>query len=328
MMVILAILDIDHSFSSKNINMQFQFTTVDVFTKTRYVGNPLGVVRVPASLRSQLSEYQKQRIANEFNLSEITFLHEPTPEEPEIADYDIFTALSRMTFAGHPTIGTSIYVATHADAYPNVKKLRTIAGIIPFEFNKESGTSTVGIPHDVYFHKEHLLPHPFPELNGSDSSNVPLVSIVKGMAFNLVCMKDLEALAVPTGGLLPLAELYKGEHLDKGSGWDIGYTGSFYYTDLGYSDEEPRVRQLRTRSLGSREDPGTGSASCDLAAYLSLTEKGERKRRFHLTQGVEMGRRCDIHVEVLLKEDGKEVEELKMSGAAVEVMEGVLTVGG
>lgn len=307
--------------------MQLQFTTVDVFTKTRYVGNPLGIVRVPASLRSQLSEDQKQRIANEFNLSEITFLHEPTLDEPEIADYDIFTALSRMSFAGHPTIGTSVYVATHAAAYSTVKKLRTIAGIIPFEFNKDLGTSTVGIPHDVYFHKDHLLPHPFPELNGSDSPNVPLVSIVKGMAFNLVCMKDLDALAVPTQSLLPLAKLYKGEQLDQGSGWDIGYTGSFYYADLGYNEEEPGMRQLRTRSLGSREDPGTGSASCALVAYLSLTEAGEGTRKFHLTQGVEMGRRCDIYVEVLLKEGGKEVGEVKMSGAVVEVMEGVLTVG-
>ncbi|KAK7188800.1 hypothetical protein DPSP01_005696 [Paraphaeosphaeria sporulosa] len=306
--------------------MQLQFTTVDVFTKTRYVGNPLAVVRVPAALRSKLSEQQKQKIANEFNLSEITFLHEPTSEEPEIADYDIFTALSRMTFAGHPTIGTTIYVATHAAAYPTVRKLRTIAGIIPFEFNKELGTAAVGIPHDVYFHKDRLLPHPFPKLNGSDSSNVPLVSIVKGMAFNLIRMNDLDALAVPTEGLLPLAKLFKGEHLDQGSGWDSGYTGSFYYADLGYDDGAPEVRQLRTRSLGSREDPGTGSASCALASYLSLTEDGDRRRKFHLTQGVEMGRRSDIYVEVLLKEGGKEIEELKMSGAAVEVMEGVLTV--
>ncbi|KAJ4286112.1 hypothetical protein N0V90_013461 [Kalmusia sp. IMI 367209] len=305
--------------------MQLQFTTVDVFTKTRYVGNPLGVVLVPASLRDQLSEQQKQKIANEFNLSEITFLHEPTKEEPDIADYDIFTAQSRMTFAGHPTIGTSIYVATHASAYPGVKKLSTIAGIIPFEFNEELGTSTVGIPHDVYVHKN-SLPHPFPDLNGSNSPNVPLVSIVKGMAFNLIRMTDLDALARPTEGLLPLRKLYAGEHLDKGSGWDIGYTGSFYYVDLGYDDKEPGVRQLRTRSLGSREDPGTGSASCDLAAYLSLIEEGEKKRKYHLTQGVEMGRRCDIYVEVVLKEGGKEIEELKMSGAAVEVMEGILNV--
>lgn len=307
--------------------MQLPFTTVDVFTRTRFVGNPLAVVRVPATLRSQLSEQQKQRIANEFNLSEITFLHEPTAEEPDIADYDIFTALSRMSFAGHPTIGTSIYVATHAAAYPTVRKLRTIAGIIPFEFDQGLGTAAVEIPHDVYFHENRLLPHPIPDLSGSDSSDVPLVSIVKGMAFNLVAMKDLDALTVPTQGLLPLGKLYKGEHLDQGSGWDVGYTGSFYYCDMGYNDEEPGVRQLRTRSLGSREDPGTGSASCALASYLSLTETGNRERKFHLTQGVEMGRRCDIYVEVMLKEGGRVVDKLKMSGAAVEVMEGVLTVG-
>ncbi|KAF1964805.1 phenazine biosynthesis PhzC/PhzF protein [Bimuria novae-zelandiae CBS 107.79] len=306
--------------------MKLPFTTVDVFTRTPYSGNPLAVVRVPSSLRSQLSEQQKQRIANEFNLSEITFLHEPTEDEPNIADYDIFTAQSRMSFAGHPTIGTSIYIATHASAYPSVKKLRTIAGIIPFEFDEAARTSTVGIPHDVYFHSTKLLPHPFPALNGSEAPHVPLVSIVKGMAFNLVKMKDVDTLAVPTQGLLPLAKLYAHEQLDEGSGWDIGFTGSFFYIEMGESVEEPGVRQLRTRSLGGREDPGTGSASCALAAYLSLTEEGDRERKFHLTQGVEMGRRCDIYVEVVLKEGGREVEAVKMRGAAVEVMEGVLSV--
>lgn len=237
--------------------MQLPFTTLDVFTKKRYCGNPLAVVRVPASLRTQLSEEQKQKVANEFNLSEITFLHEPTKEEPDIADYDIFTALSRMSFAGHPTIGTSIYVATHANVYPEVKRLRTIAGIIPFEFDKNSGVSAVAIPHDVYVHKARL-PHPFPgpETNGSSSSTVPLVSIVKGMAFNLIPMANLESLALPTEGLLPVSKLYDREHLDPGSGFDVGYTGSFFYVDLGENLEDPGRRLLRTRSLGSREDPG------------------------------------------------------------------------
>lgn len=306
--------------------MSLAFTTVDVFSRTRYMGNPLAVVRVPASFRSRLSEYQKQRIANEFNLSEITFLHEPTAEEPDIADYDIFTSVSRMSFAGHPTIGTTVYVATHASAYPSVNKLRTIAGIIPFEYEGEGRTATVGIPHDVYFHKSNLLSHPHPELNGSREETVPLVSIVKGMAFNMIKMKDLNALGVPDKGLLPLSKLYKGEHLDKSSGWDVGYTGSFFYVDLGEKNVEPGVRQLRTRSLGSREDPGTGSASCALAAYLSLTEEGEKRRKFHLTQGVEMGRRCDIYVEVVLKDGGKEIEEVRMRGAAVEIMEGTVSV--
>ncbi|PVI03402.1 Diaminopimelate epimerase-like protein [Periconia macrospinosa] len=312
--------------------MSLPFTTLDVFTITRYLGNPLAVIRVPYSQRITLTEAQKQVIAREFNYSETVFLHDPTPEEPEIADYDIFTPASRLAFAGHPTIGTAHYVASHADKYPGVTKLRTLAGIIPFEVNGgEVGkrTATVSIPHDVYEHKARLS-HPFPDTktNGSDSETVPVFSIVKGMAFNLVPMKDLPALALPTHGLIPVPNLYDREHLDQGSGWDVGYTGSFFYVDLGTDPEEEGVRLLRTRGIGSREDPGTGSASCALSSYLALREVGEKggKIKYHLTQGVEMGRRCDIYVEVTVKEGGKQIESVRMSGEAVEVMEGTVKV--
>jgi predicted PhzF superfamily epimerase YddE/YHI9 len=48
--------------------------------------------------------------------------------------------------------------------------------------------------------------------------------------------------------------------------------------------------------------------------------------RFHLVQGVEMGRRCDIFVDVIMKKTGKDIEDVKLSGQAVEVMQGTLTV--
>ncbi|KAF2254992.1 phenazine biosynthesis-like protein [Trematosphaeria pertusa] len=307
--------------------MHFLFTTLDVFTTTRYAGNPLAVVRVPSSLRAQLTEEKKLKIAKEFNLSEITFLHEPDNGE-DTAEYDIFTTASRMTFAGHPTIGTAIYVATTpAKAYEGVKKLRTLAGVVPFVYDGETRTARVNIPHDVHIHRARL-PHPFPalETNPSGEATVPLVSIVKGMAFNLVPMANLDALALPAQGLLPIAKLYAGEHLDPGSGWDIGYTGTFYYVDLGSDAEHADTRLLRTRSIGSREDPGTGSASGALCCYLALQEGKEGVRKFHLTQGVEMGRRCDIFVEVVVMEGGKEIEELRLSGSAVEVMEGMVFV--
>jgi predicted PhzF superfamily epimerase YddE/YHI9 len=41
--------------------MHLPFTTLDVFTTTRYVANPLAVIRVPASLRLSLTEAQKQK---------------------------------------------------------------------------------------------------------------------------------------------------------------------------------------------------------------------------------------------------------------------------
>ncbi|PSN60767.1 Diaminopimelate epimerase-like protein [Corynespora cassiicola Philippines] len=305
--------------------MRLQFTTLDVFTTIPYLGNPLAVVRVPAELRNQITEEQKQYIAREFNLSEITFLHEPE-KGTDIAEYDIFTPLSRMSFAGHPTIGTATYVVTHASAYPGVKRLKTVAGIIPFK--QDGNKISVEIPHDVHIHKKRL-PHPFPgpEHNATTSPTVPLVSIVKGMAFNLVPMANLEALSLPTHGLLTIPELYKGEHLDVGSGWDVGYTGTYFYVDLGY--DSAGIRQLRTRSIGSREDPGTGSASADLCSYLALQEseeKGSGPFSFHLTQGLEMGRRCDLFVEVTRTNNGKEIERVVLSGNAVEVMDGTLRV--
>jgi predicted PhzF superfamily epimerase YddE/YHI9 len=297
--------------------MRLEFTTVDVFTTTRYVGNPLSVVRVPASLRAQLSEDQKLKIAREFNLSEITFLHEPA-QGSNTADYDIFTPSSRMTFAGHPTIGTAIYVAQHAAAYPGITQLKTIAGTIPFEF--ETGRATVSIPHDVYTHKAQL-PHPVEE-----TDSVPIVSIVKGMAFGLCKLPDLEALGHVSGPLIPAEIRYKQTFLDAGSGWDIGYTGSFYYVDMKRDPEDSGVRLLRTRMVSLMEDPGTGSASAALCSYLALTEKAEGTARFHLVQGVEMGRRCDIYVDVVMKEGGSEIKDVKLSGMAVEVMEGTVHV--
>ncbi|KAF2632368.1 phenazine biosynthesis-like protein [Macroventuria anomochaeta] len=313
--------------------MQLPFKTVDVFTTTPYIGNPLAIIRVPSSLRNILTEEQKQKIAREFNLSETTFLHEPVPgTEDGTADVDIFTPISRLAFAGHPTIGTAMYVSQHPEMYPGIKQLKMLAGTIPFTYSEHSGRVSVNVPHAFRIHRSRLA-HPFPgKEDGSGSATVPLVSIVKGMAFNLVSMRDVQALGLPTKGLLPVEECYKAEYLDRGSGWDVGYTGTFYYTDLGIEEGiegDAGVRKLRTRSIGTREDPGTGSASCALCCYLAIVARqssAEQVQKFHLTQGVEMGRRCDIFITVQTTEDGKGIESVELSGTAVIVMKGSLTI--
>ncbi|KAJ4986071.1 phenazine biosynthesis protein [Stagonosporopsis vannaccii] len=308
--------------------MQLPFTTVDVFTTTPYGGNPLAIVRVPSSFRSALTEEQRQKIAKEFNLSETTFIYDPEPgSNSETVDFDIFTPLAHLAFAGHPTIGTAIYAASTPSVYPNLSQLKTMAGTIPFSYEKRSGRASVEVPHAFRIHRQRL-PHPFPgqETNGSGSVTVPLVSIVKGMAFNLVSLASVEALRLPNKGLLPVEECYRAEHLDQGSGWDVGYTGTFYYTELGPDPEDHHVRALRTRSIGSREDPGTGSASCALCCYLAVRSGARGVQKFHLTQGVEMGRRCDIYVSVKTTDDGEGVKSVELSGTAVRVMEGVLTI--
>ncbi|OAL43607.1 Diaminopimelate epimerase-like protein [Pyrenochaeta sp. DS3sAY3a] len=325
--------------------MKLSFATLDVFTTTRYTGNPLAVVLVPASLSSSLSESQKQKIAREFNYSETTFLHEPSAGS-DTADFDIFTPLARMSFAGHPTIGTAIYAAQHAESYKGVTALRTLAGRIPFVFNPDTHRATVHIPHDVHIHTARLA-NPL-ALDQGNALTVPIVSIVKGMAFGLAKLPDLETLGRATGPLVPAHERYESKFLDEGSGWDVGYTGTFWYVDLGFESDdasapgsalegegkgevkgkEEKVRLLRTRSTPAHEDPGTGSASAALCAYLALQEgaSGEKKTsRFHLVQGVEMGRRCDIFVEVGVDGEGV-IEGVRLSGSAVGVMGGVLEI--
>jgi PhzF family phenazine biosynthesis protein len=77
------------------------YTQVDVFTDQALKGNPLAVVHGADGL----SDAQMQQFAHWTNLSETTFLLQPT--DPA-ADYRvrIFTPGGELPFAGHPTLGS------------------------------------------------------------------------------------------------------------------------------------------------------------------------------------------------------------------------------
>ena len=77
------------------------FRQVDVFSAAPYKGNPLAVIAEAAGL----DDPTMKAIANWTNLSETTFLLQPT--DPS-ADYRvrIFTPQRELPFAGHPTLGT------------------------------------------------------------------------------------------------------------------------------------------------------------------------------------------------------------------------------
>src|ERR1700733_9181407 len=85
--------------------MQLEFVTVDVFTDRRFGGNPLAVLPNAAGLSTE----QMQAIANEFNLSETTFVL-PPKDAAHTAEVRIFTPKFEMPFAGHPNVGTAYVV--------------------------------------------------------------------------------------------------------------------------------------------------------------------------------------------------------------------------
>jgi PhzF family phenazine biosynthesis protein len=288
--------------------MRLNFITLDVFTKTRYAGNPLAIVLIPGEHHQTLTQAQKQSIATEFNLSETVFMHQVS-ESPMIID--IFTPVAEISFAGHPTIGSAWFALQFQQK--NVEALQTKAGRIPISLN--DGLVRAAIPHNIHIHAR--------TFNSSLSDEAsPIVSIVKGMAFILARVPDLQALSKAKSTLYE--DTYNPDILD--ADWKEGLIGTLFYAPQGVDSSGHRA--FRTRMWGSREDPATGSASSALGAYLALNElaeKGNGPFKYILTQGVEMGKKSDIVVDVVRAGPGV-IESIFLSGTAVMVMQGTLEV--
>jgi trans-2,3-dihydro-3-hydroxyanthranilate isomerase len=93
--------------------MNLPFQTLDVFTEEIFGGNPLGLFTDATHLPTELM----QRIALEMHLSETVFLG--PPETPEgTARVRIFTPGREVPFAGHPTVGSAIFLAALGHAGP------------------------------------------------------------------------------------------------------------------------------------------------------------------------------------------------------------------
>jgi len=78
---------------------RYEFVQLDVFTRTRLMGNPLAVVTDARGL----TDDEMQKLAREMNLSETTFI---VPRAPEVEAREghrvrIFTIEEELAFAGH-----------------------------------------------------------------------------------------------------------------------------------------------------------------------------------------------------------------------------------
>ncbi|GAW01499.1 Diaminopimelate epimerase-like protein [Lentinula edodes] len=372
--------------------LSIQFQTVDVFTRTRFLGNPLAIVLLqhPSSssdssdLNQQpplLTQHQKQLLAREFNLSETVFIHitQSNYDDPGVPfAIDIFTTTEELPFAGHPTIGAGWFLAGH-ERWRDRKEfiLDTRAGVILVSrVTKIPGPLTspddrarasaelvkLRIPIDFKTHPPYgstLLStlksslcqpqlEPGDYVNGVDGSE-PVASIVKGMSFVLMQLRDEGSLsriqplvgindAVP-GSLIP------DEHLGDWKGFSSLYvfvvsrsTESNSIFDNIYDDDpvnliHPIIR-LRTRMFqsGGFEDPATGSAASTLCGWVASQQQNAVGRwRFEVIQGVEMGRESRIGVVVDVEREANVdgdvvVRKIELVGGAVKIMEGMVDI--
>src|SRR5436190_3874618 len=86
----------------------YEFVQLDVFTQTPLTGNALAIFTDAHGL----DDGEMQAIAREMNLSETTFIlpRDPAIEAREGKKVRIFTVAEELPFAGHPTLGTALYL--------------------------------------------------------------------------------------------------------------------------------------------------------------------------------------------------------------------------
>ncbi|EMC95686.1 hypothetical protein BAUCODRAFT_71237 [Baudoinia panamericana UAMH 10762] len=292
------------------------FVTLDVFTETRFAGNPLAVVNVPSG--HDVTSEQMQLIAREFNLSETVFIHERHDGDDGVPQWRvrIFIVDAELPFAGHPTIGTAVYALGTLAGGTDRGRLLCNAG--PIDLQMHERVVRANIPHNVHVHTENAISaedifklQPALREHGPPKG-IDLVSPVKGMTFICAKLGSLEALAA-----VEARGIAANPKLDQG--WDTGFVGTYFYC---MQSPDANTRHIRTRMIESTmEDPATGSAACGLGALLTLKTR-QKTVKFVITQGVEMRRKSDIGVTVTLKDGLDAVEEIELSGSAVQVMSG------
>src|SRR6516164_2895087 len=118
--------------------MSRRFYTLDVFTTTRFEGNPLAVF----TDGDGLSDNAMQAIAREMNLSETVFVQKPT-DDRALARLRIFTTREELKLAGHPVIGTwfllaELGVVPAQEGGVHILQ-QTGAGVLPVEIRFKDG---------------------------------------------------------------------------------------------------------------------------------------------------------------------------------------------
>lgn len=293
----------------------FPYVTLDVFTDTRFGGNPLAVF----TAADGLSDAEMQALAAEMNYSETTFVLPPS-DPANTARVRIFHRTAEMPFAGHPNVGTGYILAGLRPEAGDVLRFEEIAGLVEVRIACDAAGRATGAEIDAPQPLQILgtLPAeaiaPCIGLAVADlitDVHVPTRASV-GVDFVLV-----EVTADALSRALPDIATYRQvaeEHLGAGDRLSV----------FLYSRDGNRVRARMFSPLsGTWEDPATGSANAALAALLlSFTEYDQLG--YEVTQGIEMGRPSNLSVRAWRTADG--AIRASVGGSCVPVLRGEATL--
>jgi len=317
--------------------MELPFDTLDVFTDRTFGGNPLGVFLVQTAPPPEMM----QQIAREMNLSETVFVG-PPETAAGTARVRIFTPAKELPFAGHPTVGTAIHLAspetdTAGLRIPTLPQdgevtivLEENVGPVPVVVKIEAGTPVFARFTTAVLPEHRPSPHADQDLaemigltsddiGGTDAAGTELhpEMVSCGVPNFVIPVRTIESVRACALD----AALWKRLLADE-------WADHVYVVCMDAEGEgvDVRVRMFAPGS-GVPEDPATGSAAAALGGYLSKVHGGEEgSLAWTVEQGIEMGRPSLIHVEAD-RAAGK-TTAVRVGGGAVPVSRGVMRVPG
>lgn len=299
--------------------MRYRYFICDVFTDSRFGGNPLAVLPEAGGL----TDRQMQQIAREFNFSESTFV---LPSDSHTRKVRIFTPTMEVPFAGHPNIGTAFTLA-------NAGELGEFGDETTLSFEEAAGPVPISIKRVEGGRIRCELEAP---RKISIGKLITVDSVAKALTLNVedIVTKTHQPRIASVGLPFVFAEVTNHETLrrarvdmqgiDEVAAQDV-MPDIHVYAHCGDEDDFDIRARMFAPMDGVFEDPATGSANCALAGLLS-SYKTESNGEFHwrIAQGVEMGRPSVLDARSH-KVDGQVVATW-IAGTSVVVSEGFIEV--
>jgi trans-2,3-dihydro-3-hydroxyanthranilate isomerase len=303
--------------------MQLAYHVLDVFTDTRFGGNPLAVVLAA----DDLDGGRMQTIAREFNLSETVFVLKPQ-NKLHTARVRIFTPTSELPFAGHPTVGTATLLAELKSSSP------AGAGDALVVLEAPIGTLRVGVRMraDAASFAEFDAPK-LPEESGvlpsSDRLAAALSLIPAEVGFENHRPTKFAAgntvAFVPVASLEAIAKARVASHHWDSAMKGQGLLGAYLYCRQTAHTTSSFHARFFGPDFGVPEDPATGSAAVGFAGVIHRFDAlpdGMHKRV--VEQGYEMGRPSLICLSLQVTRGT--LDAVRIGGHAVRVAEGKIEV--
>jgi trans-2,3-dihydro-3-hydroxyanthranilate isomerase len=293
-----------------------EYSILDVFAEQPLAGNPLAVFHDARSLTGT----EMQTLARETNLAETTFIlpDDPTIEAEQGVRVRIFTVEEELSFAGHPTLGTSTWLHLNHPTLRGADSITLQLNVGPIKVNfAPQLPNTLGIvatmrQNDPVFGATHDRSAVAKSLGLTSDDLSPThapQTVSTGLPFCIVPLRSLDV-----ANRVQLSQRDANAFLANDN-------AKFFYCVAPTGNIDPNAPQWHARmQFYNGEDPATGSASGCCISWLVQHGLAAPDTNVHIEQGIEMRRPSRITTRASLAEN--RVSKVLVSGRTIPVATG------